>query len=60
MAFVTFQNSIPVPTNEEKRMTMEVSLLMRYSRMMSWQKALMMTLYGSKVVVRGGWHHEGG
>ena len=44
MAFVTFQNSIPVPTNEEKRMTMEVSLLMRYSRMMSWQKALMMTL----------------
>ena len=54
MAFVTFQNSIPVPTNEEKRMTMEVSLLMRYSRMMSWQKALMMTLYGGKIVVRGG------
>ena len=40
----TFQNSIPVPMKLENRMTIEVSLLMRYRRIMSWQKALMTTL----------------
>ncbi len=44
MALVTFQNSMAVPTNDENRMTIEVSLLIRYRRMTSWQNALMMTL----------------
>jgi hypothetical protein len=54
MAFVTFHNSMAVPTPAEKRTTMEVSLSSRYRNMTSWQPALIRMLRAA-----GGWGRAG-